>query len=178
MRKGLTLDEIVPLSRLFSTWMRLEDFPVEHLHLLHQSVVHSSNWSRKLHSKRKLCFDLELWQWNILQDDLKIDQVKNLSREDLVLSLYRRGIYFHPDQLSQSIEFDQKSRLGEKVFFDMDEKILTEWKFQLEQWILIHRKLSKTNSISTSFLLHLFPLAKKNNLKSFLLTDHVEVFRK
>ena len=173
MKMGLELDEILEYSRLFSKSMRLECFPVEHLDLLHQSVVHSSNWSRKVSSKSKLCSDLESWQWNILQDDLRIDDVKNLSRKDLVLSLYRRGIYFHSDQLSQMIESIEKDRLGEKnsSLSPIDDEIVDQWTNQLEQWILIHRNLYKTNRLSTSFLLHLFPLAKRNHLKRFVFID-------
>ena len=84
----------------------------------------------------------------------------------LVNALHRRGLYLHVNEMGKVLEFEQtnllnqmdkkSSKTAEKL--SVDEHILNDWRVLLKQWISIHHKLSKSNPISTSFLLHISPL--------------------
>ena len=84
----------------------------------------------------------------------------------LVNALHRRGLYLHLNEMGKVLEFEQthllnqmdkkSSKTGEKL--SVNEHILNDWRLLLRQWINIHQKLSKSNPISTSFLLDISPL--------------------
>ncbi|CAF4514774.1 unnamed protein product, partial [Rotaria magnacalcarata] len=53
----------------------------------------------------------------------------------------------------------------------IEENIINDWKELLIQWIQIHQKLSQSNSIFTSLLLHISPLLSKQKIYSYHFSD-------
>jgi DNA primase catalytic subunit len=141
-------------------------FPREHLLLLHQSVIHSSFIAEYVLLNYSLENQLEMWEYRTLIDDKQIINIDELSPYMLVVSLYRRGLYLHLNEMGKVLEFEQTNLLNQidkkssksNETLSIDEQILNDWRLLLKQWINIHQKLSKFNPISTSFLLHISPL--------------------
>jgi DNA primase catalytic subunit len=140
-------------------------FPREHLLLLHQSVIHSSFIAEYVLLNYSLENQLEMWEYRTAFDD-KLINIDELSPYMLVVSLYRRGLYLHLNEMGKVLEIQQTSLLNQmdkkssktNEQLSIDEQILNDWKLLLKQWINIHQKLTKFNPISTSFLLHISPL--------------------
>ena len=140
--------------------------PRSHLLLLHKSVLHSSFIANYLLRDYSLEYQLDMWEYNILIDDNNITNIDNLSIYQLVQCLYSRGLYLHLDQMGQVLQINQTNILNkmDKKFkglneqINIDQNILNDWKYLLEQWIKIHQKLSKFNPISSTFILHIAPL--------------------
>ncbi|CAF0903451.1 unnamed protein product [Adineta ricciae] len=150
-------------SSLFHRCYPLSLFPREHLLKLHQSVLHSSFLTHYFSSNYKLESQLEMWQYRTLIDDKQLKpNLEKCSPYDLVVSLCRRGLYLHVEEMGKVLENEQINQLNQtKTRQEINEKILNDWKELLHQWIEIHLKLNKFNPISTSFLLHISPLLVK-----------------
>ena len=160
------LSSIPEYSRLFRKCFSLERLPREHLLLLHRSVIHSSFLAKYFLLNYSLESQLEMWEYRTMIDDQKITNIDQLSPNMLVNALHRRGLYLHLNEMGKVLEFEQthlldqmdkkSSKTGEKL--SVNEHILNDWRLLLRQWINIHQKISKSNPISTSFLLHISPL--------------------
>ncbi len=160
------MSAIPEYSSLFNKCFSLNMFPREHLLLLHQSVIHSSFIAEYVLLNYSLENQLEMWEYRTLIDDKQIINIDELSPYMLVVSLYRRGLYLHLNEMGKVLEFEQTNLLNQidkkssksNETLSIDEQILNDWRLLLKQWINIHQKLSKFNPISTSFLLHISPL--------------------
>lgn len=160
------MSSIPEYSSLFNKCFSLNMFPREHLLLLHRSVIHSSFIAEYVLLNYSLENQLEMWEYRTLFDDKQLENIDQLSPHMLVLSLYRRGLYLHLNEMGKVLENEQtnvlnkmdkkSSKTNEKL--SIDDQILNDWRLLLKQWINIHQKLSKFNPISTSFLLHISPL--------------------
>ncbi len=159
------MSSIPEYSSLFNKCFSLNMFPREHLLLLHQSVIHSSFIAEYVLLNYSLENQLEMWEYRTAFDD-KLINIDELSPYMLVVSLYRRGLYLHLNEMGKVLEIQQTSLLNQmdkkssktNEQLSIDEQILNDWKLLLKQWINIHQKLTKFNPISTSFLLHISPL--------------------
>ncbi len=159
------MSSIPEYSSLFNKCFSLSMFPREHLLLLHQSVIHSSFIAEYVLLNYSLENQLEMWEYRTAFDD-KLINIDELSPYMLVVSLYRRGLYLHLNEMGKVLEIQQTSLLNQmdkkssktNEQLSIDEQILNDWKLLLKQWINIHQKLTKFNPISTSFLLHISPL--------------------
>jgi hypothetical protein len=156
------MSSIPEYSSLFSKCYPLSSFPREHLLILHKSVLHSSFMARYVLLDYPLEKQLEMWEYRTLIDDKQITNIDKLSPYELVSSLYSRGLYLHLNEMGQVLENEQTNNLNKtNQIIEINQKILNDWKQLLDQWIQIHRKLSKYNPISTTFLLHISPLLIK-----------------
>ncbi|CAF0952825.1 unnamed protein product [Adineta steineri] len=158
----IIISSIPEYSILFSKCYPLSSFSREHLLILHKSVLHSSFLARFFLSNYSLEAQLEMWQYKTLIDDKQIGNIDKLSPYELVSSLYKRGLYLHVNDMGTILENQQKNNLNKtNEIIEINQKILNDWKQLLYQWIDIHKKLSKYNPISTTFLLHISPLLVK-----------------
>ncbi|CAF3116765.1 unnamed protein product [Rotaria sp. Silwood2] len=161
----------IPLySSLFNKYISLSSIDRKHLLILHKSVLHSSFIADYILTNYSIENDLEMWQHRILIDDKKLTNINKLNQYELVLSLYSRGLYLHLNDMAKVFQYEQTNnlnkveksklkKLNEKI--EINENILNDWKELLYKWIQIHEKLSKSNQISTSFLVHITSLLTK-----------------
>ena len=160
------MSSVPSYSSLFNKRCSLSLMPRQHLLLLHKSVLHSSYVAQYLLTDYSLQCQLETWQDRILTDDRQINNVNELSPYLLALCLYSRGLYLHLDEMGRVFYYQQKmllnkmdkklKNLNEQI--QLDENILNDWRELLNQFIQIHKKLSESSQIPTSFLLHITPL--------------------
>ncbi|CAF1552479.1 unnamed protein product [Rotaria sp. Silwood1] len=158
----------IPLySSLFTKYINLSLLDRKHLLLIHKSVLHSSFIADYILTNYSIEYDLEMWQHRILIDDKRIINVNKLSQYELVSSLYSRGIYLHVNHMGKVLQYEQMNNLNKfekkksknlNEYINIDEYIINDWKELLHKWIQIHDQVSKTNRISTSFLVHITPL--------------------
>ncbi|CAF1193832.1 unnamed protein product [Rotaria sordida] len=164
----------IPLySSLFNKYVSLSSIDRKYLLRIHKSVLHSSFIADYMLTNYSIENHIEKWEYRILIDDKQLKQLTNfdkLSQYELVLSLYNRGLYLHLNDMGKVLEYQQINNLYkfEKKKFDIlneiieiDENIINDWKELLYKWIQIHDKLSKSNRISTSFLVHIGALLSK-----------------
>lgn len=163
------MSSIPTYPSLFNECVSLSTINRKHLLMLHKSVLHSSFVARYFLSNYSLERQLEMWQYRTLIDDKKLTNLEKLTPHELVACLYSRGLYLHVHEMGQIFENEQRNTLNklDKKHKKTDENIkindniLNDWRQLLYQWIEIHKKLSKSNRISTSFLLHIAPLLPK-----------------
>ncbi|CAF3418806.1 unnamed protein product [Rotaria socialis] len=161
------MSSIEETSSLFNRNLNLSSIERQHLLLVHQSILHSSFISKYLLNNYSIIKQIENWQNRIFNDDqILIKNINKLSRYELVLSLYSRGIYLHLNEMANVLKYEQINhfnRIEKKKteIIELSENILNDWKQILYQWIKIHKSISKRNQISTSFLVHIGPLLTK-----------------